>query len=183
MKTMKFTSSAVGSALGVALVLTASAGVADDTGGASMIGDYKDYKAAWNRHDVPALMVYFGEHGTLDNPNAGGPVSGEALGGWLQATFSAIPDFQVRSVSADTVDADTLVDRWVITGTWTQPFPGGPLAGAQPTGKSFSVPGASFYDWKDSKIVAGTQYFNQMELLTEMGVIPPPGENPQASAK
>lgn len=132
---------------------------------------YGDYKAAWERRDVAAIVGSYHQNGSLDNPAAGGAVSGPAFAGWLQGLFAAIPDFRVEVVSAGMVGDQRVADQWVIKGTWTKPFPGGPLAGAQPTGKSFTVPGASFYEWKGGKIVTGVQYFDQMAFLTQIGVI------------
>lgn len=97
--------------------------------------------------------------------------------------FTAIPDFKVKVVSADPVDEDTLAEQWVITGTWTKPFPGGPLAGKKPTGKSFTVPGAEFQEWSDGTIESVNAYYDQMALLSQIGVIPPPGQGQQADAK
>jgi hypothetical protein len=112
------------------------------------------YKEAWNRHDVKALMGYFGPTGTLTTPGAGpDPVSGAALERWLREFFAGIPDFHVNVVSVDVVSEHRVVDQWVISGTWTQPFPSGPLQGAKPTGKPFKVAGAGFYDWQNGRIV------------------------------
>jgi len=149
------------------------------SGGVGVIGQsHQAYKEAWNRHDVGAVVAQYGSGGTLDNPSAG-KVAGEALGQWVGALFTAIPDFHVDTVSTN-VAGDTLTEEWVIKGTWTQPFPGGPLAGAKPTGKSFVVPGAGFYRYSGGKIVDGRHYFDQMSFLTQLGVIPPPQ---QASAQ
>jgi len=138
--------------------------------GATMAA-YAGYKAAWQRQDVAAIVDYYQPGATLDNPAAGGAVSGPALVAWLQGLFAAIPDFKVEVVSAYPLRDHRVADQWVIRGTWTKPFPGGPLAGAQPSGKSFRVPGSSFYEWKDGKIVSGVQYFDQMAFLTQIGVI------------
>jgi len=148
----------------------------------SMMQDFRAYKAAWNNHDVPALVAYFGENGTYTNPGTG-KLSGKAFGQWVGALFTAIPDFKVKVVSADPLDEDTLAEQWVITGTWTKPFPGGPLAGKKPTGMSFTVPGAEFQDWSDGTIESVNAYYDQMALLTQIGVIPPPDQSAPASAK
>jgi predicted ester cyclase len=79
------------------------------------------------------------------------------------------------------VDEDTLAEQWVITGTWKKPFPAGPLAGVPPTGKAFSVPGASFLEWSDGKIQSSVHYYDQMALLTQIGVIPPPEQRANTS--
>jgi len=139
--------------------------------GSAMMNAYGGYKAAWNRHDVAAIVGYYGENGAYHNPSVGRPLSGAAFAGWLKGLFAAIPDFRVEIVSADPAGDQRLAEQWVITGTWTKPFPAGPLAGAQPTGKSFTVPGAGFLEWKDGKIVSSTQYFDQMAFLTQIGVI------------
>jgi steroid delta-isomerase-like uncharacterized protein len=160
----------------------AAAGGSSTAADDSMMQAYEQYKAAWSNHDVPTLVDFHGKSGTYTDPGAG-KLSGQAFGQWVGALFTAIPDFKVQLVSADPVDADTLAEQWVITGTWTKPFPGGPLAGAKPSGKSFTVPGASFIDWNGTKIVSENTYYDQMAFLTQIGVIPPPGQSPQASAE
>jgi len=180
MKTTIFKRNVLTSGLCAMLVWMASTtpGVADD----DLMQAFNDYKATWNSHDVPALVAFYGENGTYSNPGTG-KLSGEALAQWVGGLFTAIPDFKVTVVSADPVDEDTLAEQWVITGTWTKPFPGGPLAGKKPSGKSFTVPGADFQEWKDGRIVSTSAYYDQMALLTQIGVIPPPDENPQARAE
>jgi steroid delta-isomerase-like uncharacterized protein len=160
-------------------VIPGGSSTAADT---SMMQAFHEYKAAWNSHDVQALMAFYGKNGTLNNPGTG-KISGQAIAQWLGGFFTAIPDFKVKVVSADPVSNHMLAEQWVISGTWEKPFPGGPLAGKKPTGKSFTVPGATFLKWQNDKIVSDTQYYDQMAFLTQIGVIPPPGQKPQASAK
>jgi predicted ester cyclase len=158
------------------------------TGGAaekqSISSAFQAYKQAWNRHDVNALMGYFGSTGSLSSPGAGpDPVSGKALERWLGGLFTGIPDFRVEVVSLDVVGEHRVVDQWVISGTWTQPFPEGPLQGVKPTGKSFKVSGAGFYDWQNGHIARAVDYLDNMAFLVQIGVIPPPGSAPLATAK
>ena len=136
----------------------------------AMMRAVKSYELAWNRHDVAGVAAYFQPNGTYINPGAG-RLSGPALTGWLQGLFAAVPDFKVETVSANPLGDRMIVSQWVIKGTWTQPFPSGPLAGAKPTGKSFVVPGASFYEWKDGKFASETAYFDQMAFLSQIGAI------------
>jgi predicted ester cyclase len=133
-----------------------------------MMKTMKSYELAWNRHDVARVVAYFQPNGTYINPVAG-RLSGPAMTGWLQGLFAAIPDFKVETVSANPLGDRMIVSQWVIKGTWTQPFPSGPLAGAKPTGKSFTVAGASFYEWKDGNFSSETANFDQLAFLTQIG--------------
>lgn len=148
----------------------------------SMMDSFQEYKNAWNSHDVNALVAFYAEDGTYTNPGTG-KISGEAFAQWVGGLFTAIPDFKVQVVSADPIDEDSLAEQWVITGTWKKPFPGGPLVGKKPTGKSFRVPGAEFQEWDEGKLESVNAYYDQMTFLTQLGVIPPPEQSPQASAK
>lgn len=177
-----FTRSLLTSMAGGLLVLVGWTAPSSATAGDDMMQAFEQYKNAWNSHDLEALAAYYGKGATYTDPGAG-KVSGPAIIQTIGGLFTAFPDFKVKVVSADPVDADTLAEQWVVTGTWKKPFPGGPLAGAKPSGKSFTVPGASFLEWNDGKIESSIQYYDQMSLLTQIGVIPPPGENPQASAR
>ncbi|MGQ0657764.1 MAG: ester cyclase [Chromatiales bacterium] len=154
----------------------ATQGGSTGAGAGSIAQSHKAYKEAWDRHDVGAIVAQYGQSGTLDTPATGGKVQGEALAQWLGALFTAIPDLHVDILSSN-VSGDTLREEWVIKGTWTQPFPGGPLAGAKPSGRSFTVPGSGFYRYQDNRIVAGRHYFDNMSFLTQLGVIPPPGQS------
>ena len=87
--------------------------------------------------------------------------------------LTAVPDCRVEVVSVASVNDHVLAEQWVFKGTWTKPFPGGPLAGVQPSGKSFVLPGSSFIEIRDGKIVSDTVYFDNLSFLTQIGVIQP----------
>jgi steroid delta-isomerase-like uncharacterized protein len=148
----------------------------------SMMDAFQKYKAAWISQDVDAIVAFYGEDGTYTNPGTG-KISSKAFAQWVGGLFTAIPDFKVQVVSADPIDENTLAEQWVITGTWKKPFPGGPLAGKKPTGKSFKVSGAEFQEWDDRELESVNAYYDQMTFLTQLGVIPPPGQKPQPSGK
>lgn len=138
------------------------------------MAEWAKFKEAWNNHDPAGIAGAFQAGGIYNNPSAGGPLTGPAIAQFTGALFTGVPDFKVQTVSSHFVNENLMAVRWVITGTWTQPFPRGPLAGATPTGKSFSVPGASFYEWSDGKIKRYDAYFDRMSLLTQIGAIQVP---------
>ena len=138
---------------------------------------------AWNRHDVAAVINTFGETGTYQSPQTNKPISGSSFRGLLQNIFTAIPDWHVEVVSTSVISETTLVEQWVATGTWTKPFPSGPLAGMAPTGKSFKIDGAEFVEIQNGKIQSAVLYFDQLSLRQQMGVTASVANNTSAQGK
>jgi steroid delta-isomerase-like uncharacterized protein len=146
-------------------------GGATNQGATDIMSLYGNFKAAWNRHDAKAIAAMFHPIGTYSSPQTGQPLPPPGIEQYTGGLFAAIPDFHVDVVSATPIGPNTIAEQWVVKGTWTQPFQGGPLAGAKPSGKSFTLPGAGFLQFKDGKIASDTAYFDQMGLLTQLGVI------------
>ena len=133
----------------------------------------ESFTEAWNKHDVEALIALFQPEGTLTNPVFNNPLSGAALRGYLEAQHKAYPDIKAEAVGEKLLGTNTIGGRFRVTGTWTNAMTAGPLAGMAPTGKSFTLQSADFFEIKDGKIAAWTQYYDRMTLLTQMGIIPP----------
>lgn len=131
------------------------------------------YRDAWRSRDISGIANAMSTKATFTSPNVGQPLSREQYAGYLQQLFKAVPDFTVQKSEGGMVDADTMAEEWLVTGTWTQPWTSGPLAGMAPTGKSFVLPGANIIEFKDGKIDSVTQYFDNLMLLTQIGVIQP----------
>lgn len=127
---------------------------------------------AWNSHDIETLMAMFHQQGILINPAFPGPLSGNAMRGFLEAQMSAFPDIKAEAIGDTLVGSSTVGGRHLITGTWTKPMTAGPLAGMAPSGKAFTLQVADFIDIKDGKIASWTQYYDRMSLLTQLGIIP-----------
>ena len=109
--------------------------------------------------------------GTFSSPSAGPrPISGKALGDFAAGTFVGFPDFHLEVVSVTPVDAKTVAERFVWSGTWSQPFPGGPLAGARPSGNPVRMPGVSYFVIENGKIRTETAYFDQLSVMMQMGL-------------
>lgn len=60
---------------------------------------------------------------------------------------------------------DSVAVRWVMSGTHTGDLPMLPA-----TGGKFSIPGMTFYYFKDEKICGHTQSFDQFGFLKQIGV-------------
>lgn len=143
------------------------------SGESAMLQAYQRYVDGWNSRTPAKVMSPMSADATYTSPGAGEKLSPQQFNGYLQAFFGGVPDFHVDIVKSGPVDSDTLADEWVVTGTWTKPFVAGPLAGLAPTGKSFRLPGVGFHDFKDGKIVSTIHYYDNLSLLTQLGVIQP----------
>lgn len=138
---------------------------------ATPMGTFSNYKDAWNNHDANLLASCFENGGTFFSPAAGQALSGPAIAGFTQGLFTAMPDIHVDVQSVDQFGNGMVVERWVVKGTWSQPFPAGPLAGKPATGKSFVLPGVSILEIKNGKIMNDTQYWDQLAFLSQIGAI------------
>lgn len=139
----------------------------------AMMQAYQSYVDGWNSRTPAKVMSPMSPQATYTSPGAGEKLPPREFNGYLQAFFGGVPDFHVDIVKSGPIDSDTLADEWVVTGTWTKPFVAGPLAGLAPTGKSFRLPGVGFHDFRDGKIVSTVHYYDNLSLLTQLGVIQP----------
>lgn len=160
--------------IAAALVLASHATLASEKNKDTItVKAYQATTTAWDKRDAKAISASYDSQGTFLSPSTGGPLSGPALTAYLQSLFAAVPDFKVDIVQTDILGDGRIADQWVVRGTWTQPFLGGPLAGAQPTGKSFVLKGASFHDMDGTKVRSTVQYWDQVSFLTQLGLIQP----------
>jgi steroid delta-isomerase-like uncharacterized protein len=140
-----------------------------------MLDDSSKYIAAWNAHDVSSVASTFLPDGYLSSPATEGQARGEAIARYAAGTFAGFPDFKVEIVNRWPIGRHAIADEWVIRGTWTRFFPGGPLAGVTPSGKAFVVHGASILEWQDGQLKRDDAYFDQLSLLTQIGALNLPG--------
>jgi predicted ester cyclase len=96
----------------------------------------------------------------------------EAVSKYIQAMWTAFPD--VKLMFGDQVlSVDAAATEVVMTGTNTGPLnsPHGPIA---PTGKSIHLHTVSIVRFEDGRIAFERNYFDQLDMLTQLGLAPPP---------
>ena len=122
---------------------------------------------AWSSHDARVVDEVFAEQGVYEDVAAGRTIEGrQAIKGFLNQNFAAIPDFKV-DVTKIFSTGGMVACEWVMSGTQTGDFPGLPA-----TGKSFTVRGASIAKVQDGTIVHWTDYYDMSTLLHQLGVVP-----------
>lgn len=82
---------------------------------------------------------------------------------------AAFPDVQI-TVEDQVAEGDKVVTRWTGRGTHK-----GELMGIAPTNKEVTVTGMSINRIVEGRIVEHWENFDQMGMMLQLGVVPPPG--------
>lgn len=134
---------------------------------------YDPVVQAWQARDADKLAsLYAQSSATFMSPGAGGQLSAQDFKLYAQALFVAVPDFKLTMKQSAPIGKNGLFDQWEVSGTWTQPFPGGPLAGMPASGKSFVLPGTSVHQTRNGQLVSTVQYYDNLSFLQQIGAIP-----------
>ena len=121
------------------------------------------YFNAWISRDVNAILATLARDGTYEDPSTGGPISGEALRGYVTGLWSAFPDltFEIASHSDDGAAA-----QWIMRGTNRGSFNGLP-----PTGRQIELHGADFFTFDEAGLITSvTGYFNAGVVPRQLGL-------------
>ena len=128
----------------------------------------KRYSEAWNRHDADAIVALFVGAGTYSNPVAGQGLTGQAIADFAKWVFAAFPDASFEIVSIGDTGEGLVAWQWLARATNT-----GPLAdGNPPTGRSLTLPGASFTQVEGDKIRSEQAYHDRKTMDEQLGLNP-----------
>jgi steroid delta-isomerase-like uncharacterized protein len=96
----------------------------------------------------------------------------DEVGQYTQAMWTAFPDATL-AVGEQILAEDRAATEVVFSGTHTGPMntPGGPLP---PTGKHVNVHSVSMLRFEDGRVASEHVYFDQLELLSQLGLAPQP---------
>ncbi|HEX7276755.1 MAG TPA: nuclear transport factor 2 family protein [Acidimicrobiales bacterium] len=130
--------------------------------------------AAMVNHDVAALAAAYAEDAVAVTPDEGEIKGREEIVRYLGTFLTAIPDFTWEPL-AEHDSGDTSIDEGWVVGTNTGPMalPDGSTMPA--TGKAVRVRGCDIATVADGAIVRHHFYYDQMELLTQLGLAPEQG--------
>ena len=132
---------------------------------------------AFNTHDANAVAA-------LDHPDVVSTVPGptgrtelrgrDAAKEYNQSWFNAFPDARVRSTN-DVISGDYIVQEGTFEGTNTGPWQS--EAGDMPaTGRTLKGQFCQVIRTKDGLIISSNLYFDQVQVLTQLGLMPAPAE-------
>lgn len=125
----------------------------------------QSYFDAWNLQDPSEIAATFAPGGTYHDPATGQPLSGQAIADYTGGLFAAFPDLSFEIVSAGVTGDGTVAAQWIMRGTNSGPFGGGP-----PTGQSVELPGADFIVVYGDKIRSVQGYLDQRTFVEQLGL-------------
>ena len=112
---------------------------------------------AYNAHDADALAASYAEGATYSDSRAGEAFSGKAIADYAKAVWAAYPDASVELITIADTGRGLVASQWVLRGT-------------TPTGRTVTLPGASFTQVEGDKIRSEQTYFDRQNLLAQLGL-------------
>ena len=131
---------------------------------------FDTYLDAWNTHDSAAVARHMADDAVYEDVALGRVLHGPSeIASFVEEATATSSDFRFEVVSLVTAGSD-FANEWVMVGTNDRERPGAPA-----TGRSFRVRGASVGRLDGSgRIVENRDYYNLVELLTQLGTLPTP---------
>src|SRR3984957_7710748 len=121
---------------------------------------------AYNAHDADALAASYAEGATYSDSRAGEAFTGKAIANYAKAVWAAYPDASVELITVGDTGGGLVATQWMLHGTNTGTLPDGTPA----TGRTVTLPGATFTQVEGGKILSEEIYFDRQNLLEQLGL-------------
>ena len=127
------------------------------------------YTEAMKAHDADALGALYADDGVYSEP-AGEFRGREAMVQYWERFFTAFPDLDPRD-EFKAESGDTAINEWSMSATNSGPLetPEGTIPA---TGKRVTLRGCDVLTVREGRIRSHRVYYDQMGLLTQLGLVP-----------
>jgi steroid delta-isomerase-like uncharacterized protein len=126
------------------------------------------YGAAWNSHDIEAILAMHTEDSVFENHTSGGKAVGKAaIREILNGVFAVFPDIRFEARRTYVRD-DVVTQEWTATGTLSVPYSSGSTT-VQPTGRKVSWEGVDIIPFAGNLVSRKDVYVNSMQFLKSLG--------------
>ncbi|HWO84574.1 MAG TPA: nuclear transport factor 2 family protein [Solirubrobacterales bacterium] len=127
------------------------------------------YNAAWNEHDLDAIMSMHAPEMVFENHTAGESAQGEEARGHIGSIFATWPDiaFTTRRLY---VREELVVQEWTAAATHTQTMRRGDLV-AEPTGKRVEWDGLDVIPFEDGLVKRKDVWSDSVSILRKVGLL------------
>ena len=128
--------------------------------------------AAFNAHDEQRLRAFYGDDSVLEAPGDVRLQGVDSIIGYVMAWLNAFPDAQL-TVHNEVISGEWAVQQFTFEGTHedTLSGPGGDIPATQ---KRLKGRGADVFHLVEGKIAEEYLYFDQVQVLTQLGLMPEP---------
>ena len=128
----------------------------------ALIRDF--FEQVWNQGNEEAIDRFIAENANGNDPDFG--MGREGFKNQWRKWRAAFPDlrFEIEEIIAE---GDTVVARWMLTGTQS-----GSFLGIAPTGRKIRVAGMSMDHLHDGVLVSGFDGWDNLGLRQQLGAIP-----------
>jgi steroid delta-isomerase-like uncharacterized protein len=127
------------------------------------------YNAAWNAHDLDAIMALHAPDMVFENHTAGESAQGDAVREHVAAIFGSWPDiaFATRRLY---VREDLVVQEWTASATHVSAMRRGDLV-AEPTGRRVAWEGLDVIPFEDGLVKRKDVYSDSVSILRQIGLL------------
>jgi steroid delta-isomerase-like uncharacterized protein len=130
------------------------------------------YNAAWNAHDVEAIVALHAPDMVFENHTARERAEGPAVRAHVAAIFESWPDisFETRRLY---VREDLVVQEWTARATHVRPMRRGDLL-AEPTGRRVEWEGLDAIPFEHGLVKRKDVYSDSVSILRQLGLLEAP---------
>ena len=127
------------------------------------------YNAAWNAHDLDAIMAMHAPDMVFENHTAGESAEGADVRGHIGSIFETWPDiaFETRRLY---VREGVVTQEWTATATHTSEMRRGDLVAA-PTGKRVEWRGIDVIPFEGGEVKRKDVYSDSVSILRQLGLL------------
>ena len=133
------------------------------------------YNQAFNSHDEAALRSLIAPNARFSAPGDVRLEGKDAVIGYSNGWMKALPDAKIN-VTHEIVSGPWIVQEFTFTGTHTGPLTG-PMVTIQATNRKVSGQSVSITRYENDLAVESRLYFDVVQLLTQLGVMPVSSKN------
>jgi steroid delta-isomerase-like uncharacterized protein len=127
------------------------------------------YNAAWNAHDLDAIMAMHAPDMVFENHTAGESAEGDAVREHIGSIFETWPDIRFESRRTYVHDG-LVVQEWTATATHANTMRRGELV-AEPTGKRVNWRGVDVIPFEDGLVKRKDVYSDSVSILRQVGLL------------
>jgi predicted ester cyclase len=128
--------------------------------------------AAFNAHDERRIRATYADNAVGEAPGAARLEGADAIVEYVMVWLRAFPDARLQVVH-ELVVGDSVVQEITMSGTHTGPLTT-PEGDIPPTNRKTTGRGMGIQRIENGKIVEERLYFDQLEILTQLGLVPEP---------